>query len=102
MDFVGKALLLDVSTYQKKNEEGDLVRYYKYTFLVGEQEDSSSFITDPHVETYTSDRCLLCGDEKVFDQIEVKLCVTHFYQKLAGQFQRVEKLQYVVVDKVGV
>lgn len=102
MEFVGKALLLDVSKYQVKNEEsGVLEDRYKYSFLVGDQKDKNSYIENAHVETCLSKKILLLGDESVFDEIDIVVHTKKFKQKIGGVLVDVERNVYDVVDKVG-
>lgn len=102
MKFVGEALLLDVSCYDSKDKEtGVMTKKYKYTFLVGDQKDNDSFISNPHVETYISDHILLNGDESVFDPIDIIVSIRSFREKVNGVYCDVQRSVYVVVDKVG-
>lgn len=102
MEFVGKALLLEVSSYQSKDDgAGEATDKFKYVFLVGDQKGKGCFIENAHVESCVSDHILLNGDEKVFDEIDVAVTVKVFKQRINGVLQDVARPMYQVVDKVG-
>ena len=86
--FVGEAYLLNVNSYSKK-EEGEKEErvYYRYEFLVGDQEDGS-FLSNAHVEGYTADHPVIKGGGSFMEVIKVSVVLREFFVKGQGKVQK--------------
>lgn len=85
--FVGEAFLLNVNVYEKKedNEKEGKV-FYRYEFLVGDQEDGSTgFISNAHVEGYTADHEVINGGGSFMEVIKVSVQLREFFVKGQGK-----------------
>lgn len=102
MEFYGKAVLLGVSSYKSnKNKEQELRQYYKYTFLVGDQDEITGLFIEPTVESCSSEEKLLPDKVELFQSIDIKLTLKKEYTKVNGVVQVVNKPSYVIIPKVG-
>lgn len=82
--------MLNVNVYEKKEEdekEGKVL--YRYEFLVGDQEDGSTgFISNAHVEGYTADHEVIKGGGSFMELITVAVQLRDFFVKGQGKVQR--------------
>lgn len=94
--FIGEAYLLNVNKYEKK-EEGEEVpkQYYRYEFLVGDQENGG-FISNAHVEACTSETELIKGGGSFMELIKVSVQIREFFVKGEG---KVVKPMYEVLPQ---
>ena len=100
--FVGKGWLLAVEDYEtKKGPDGKELekaeKRYKYTFLVGEENDKG-FILNPTVETCISKTPLLRGNETLMCVVDIELTMSDVWEKVDGRNVKVRKPVYALVD----
>lgn len=86
--FVGEAYLLNVNRYEKKEEGEEIGKiYYRYEFLVGDQEEGS-FISNAHVESFTSEQEMIKGGGSFMELIKVSVTIREFFVKGEGKVVR--------------
>lgn len=100
--FIGKGWLLAVEEYEtKKGPDGKELekaeKRYKYTFLVGEENDQG-YIVNATIETCISKNRLLRGNETLLCVVDIELTMADVWEKVDGRNVKVRKPVYALCD----
>ena len=91
--------MLNVSSYEKREEgekEGKI--YYRYEFLVGDQEDGQgTFLSNATVEGYSVDHEVIKGGGSFMEVIKIAVTIREFFDKSIGR--KVMLPVYEVLDQ---
>ena len=94
--FVDEGYLINASSYTKKGN-GTEETFYKYTFLVGDQD--GTYLQNATLQVCTSKTPLLIGNEKFMSKIKVLVEIrTEFEKDGSGKYRQVQRPVYTVAE----